>query len=279
MAYARVMKDRDCLRRLRREIAGVSLLMMLVALSGCLLPVDPVAILASSVVTGPSPLEIGFDLSHSMHPKGHPLSYTLDFGDGSEPDSGTEFGIIAHHTYDEGGVYEAILTVTDDKGRWATASLTITVSQGGPPEGIEVGMTAPGFTAHTTDGGEFALADARGQVVLLDFWGAWCNPCRNSLPHLDELLVVYGADGLIAVLVSTDAVEQDSIDHLARNGYTDFVSVWEPGGRFTPVAELYGVLSGGSVGIPHTFLLDRQGVIRWVGHPLDLLPDVIESLL
>ena len=265
---------------LRVAVQGVALLVALVALSGCrLFQVDPIAVLASSIVSGPAPLTIGFDLSYSVHPKGRPLSYVLDFGDGSEPVSGAEFGIIVHHTYEVGGVFEALLTVTDDDARRATSSLTITVSDDGPPVGTEVGMTAPGFTAHTTDGGEFTLSDTRGQVVLIDFWGAWCTPCRSSLPHLADLVAAYGSEGVTAVLVSTDAVEQDSIDFLARNGYTDFVSVWEPGAKYTPIAELYGVLSGGPVGIPHTFLLDRQGVIRWVGHPLNLLPASIEALL
>jgi peroxiredoxin len=273
------MKGPSCLRASRSATVGIASLIALVALSGCLFQSDPVAILASSVVSGPAPLAIGFDLSYSMHPKGKPMTYTLDFGDGSEPAEGTEFGIIVQHTYEEGGVYDALLTVADDNGRRATDSLTITVSPKGPEVGIEVGMSAPDFTAPTTDGGEFTLSDARGQVVLLDFWGAWCLPCRRSLPHLAELLATYGEDGVIGVLISTDTVEQDSIVFLTQNGFTDFVSVWEPGGKFTPVAELYGVLSGGSVGIPHTFVLDRQGVIRWVGHPLDLLPTTIESLL
>jgi len=230
-------------------------------------------------VSGPAPLTIDFDLSHSMHPKGRPLSYVLDFGDGSDPAAGTEFGIILPHTYEDGGSFEAVLTVTDDNGRQAVSSLTITVSDDGPQEGTEIGMTAPDFTAPTTDGGEFTLSDQRGEVVLLDFWGAWCRPCRNSLPHLYDLVTTYAADGVTGVLISTDGVEQDSIDYLTQNGYSDFVSVWEPGGKYTSVAELYGVLSGGPVGIPHTFVLDRQGVIRWRGHPLNLLPEMLETLL
>ena len=273
------MRGRSFAGTSRWAIAGISLIGAFIGVSGCLFQSDPVAILASSVVTGPAPLTIDFDLSYSMHPKGQPLTYDLDFGDESDPASGTEFGVIVQHTYEEGGAYDAVLTVTGDDGRWATDSLTITVSTEGPEVGIEVGMAAPDFTAHTTDGGEFTLSDARGQIVLLDFWGAWCKPCRNSLPHLADLLGTFGEDGVIGVLISTDAVEQDSINFLGQNSYTDFVSVWEPGGRFTPIAELYGVLSGGSVGIPHTFVLDRQGVIRWVGHPLNLLPQMIESLL
>ncbi len=262
-----------------RRLVGVLCLLAVASLAGCLSPSDPIAILASSVVTGPAPLTIGFDISYSMHPKGHTLSFTLDFGDGSGSEQGTEFGIIIQHTYEQSGVYDAVLTVSDDRGNHAIDSLTITVSADGPEEGIEVGMTAPDFTAPTTDGNEFSLSDALGQVVLLDFWGAWCSPCKRSLPHLDQLLKDYAADGLVAVLISTDTVMEDAIDFLMRNGYTDFISVWEPGGRFTPIAELYGVLSGGPVGIPHTFLIDRQGVIRWVGHPSDLISEMIESLL
>jgi hypothetical protein len=79
--------------------------------------------------------------------------------------------------------------------------------------------------------------------------------------------------------VSTDDFEQDSIDHLTQNGFTRFISIWEPGAKYTPIAQLYGVLSGGDVGIPHTFVLDRQGIIRYAGHPMFLSPAMIEPLL
>ena len=280
-ATLEAMKDRSCLQSSSRPALGIAaILCVLTTLSGCqLFQVDPIAVLTSTAISGPAPLTVDFDLSYSLHPKGRPLVYRLDFDDGSEPDTGSEFGIIIPHTYEAPGIYDAVLTVTDDTGRSATSTLRITISDDGPPVGTGLGMTAPDFTAPTTDGVEFTLSETRGQVVLLDFWGAWCPPCRRSLPHLADLVTTYAADGLLGILVSTDAVKQDSIDYLADNGYTDFVSLWQPGAKYTPIAELYGVLSGGPVGIPHTFLLDRQGVIRWVGYPLDLLPAMVEALL
>ncbi len=269
----------------RCRVAHLLLLLTLLAaglfaLSGCdLFRADPVAVLASSRITGPAPLTIDFDLSYSVHPDGRPLTYTLVFGDDSDPAAGTELGIIVSHTYADGGAYDAVLTVTDDVGVQATDALTITVSADGPDVGTDVGMQAPEFTAPTTDGAGFALSSTRGQVVILDFWGAWCAPCRNSLPHLDQLVQSYGEQGLVVVLISTDTIKDDSVAHLTQHDYTDFVSLWQPGGRFTAVAEQYGVLSGGSVGIPHSFLIDRQGVIRWRGHPLNLPEDILESLL
>jgi peroxiredoxin len=268
------------MRLIRTVVVSSVALALLVGLTACFGPSNPVAILSAAVISGPAPLDVSFNLSYSEHTDNRPMTYELDFGDGSDPATGTELFIAIHHAYEEGGIYDAVLTLTDDQGARDTDRLTITVSQDGPPIGNGIGETAPDFTAHTTDGDEITLSDFRGSVVLLDFWGEWCSPCRRSLPHLEELLEAFGPQGLVVILVSTDVAEQSSIDYLADNGYDDFVSVWEPGGKFTRLALLYGVLGDSGVGIPHTFLIDRQGVIRFRGHPtLDLTASMVEALL
>ena len=247
-------------------------------LFGCLGPSGgPVAVLSSAVVSGSAPLDVGFNLSFSTHLEGRAISFELDFGDGSVPISGIEFGIILHHTYEAAGTYEASLLVIDDNDKSDTASLTITVDDNGPVEGIEVGNTAPDFDGNTTDGGQIKLSDYRGQVVVLDFWGSWCEPCQNSMPHLDDLVTQYGDQGLVAIIVSTDVYEEDTIDFLATNGFTQFISVWEPGGKHgNPIDLKYDVTF-----YPTTFILDRQGVIRWIsiGYPLQVTEAMLESLL
>lgn len=261
-------------------LALLALAVLASSLTGCFRTTDPIAVLSSPVISGPAPLEVSFDLSHSEHPLGRSMTYELSFGDGSDSVTGADLDIVIHHTYSAGGAFYATLTLTDEKGKQGIDQLTITVSEEGPPVGTAIGQTAPDFTAPTTDGETIALSDYRGSVVLLDFWGAWCTPCKQSMPHLDDLVQRYGSQGLVAILISTDVVQQTSIDYLADNDYEDFVSVWEPGAKYTPIAQLYGVLSGGSVGIPHTFVIDRQGVIRFRGHPtLDLTDGVIEALL
>jgi peroxiredoxin len=207
------------------------------------------------------------------------MSFELDFGDASPVESGNEFDVALHHTYSAAGTYRAILSVADDRGVTATDAVEITVDDGGPPIGIRVGETAPDFTAHATDGGTFTLSTTHGSVVLLDFWGAWCPPCRATLPHLDSLLRVYASRGLVGVIVSTDLKEEDAVDYLAQAGPDRFVSLWERGGKAgNPIAQLYGV-SADDVGIPRTYLLDRQGVIRFVGHPTDLTRAMVEAVL
>ncbi len=239
---------------------------------------SPVAVLTTAVVTGPAPLDVSFDLSYSLHPQNRPLTFRLQFGDGASDLLGSDFDVAVHHTY-AAGAYEAILVVSDDLGVSAIDCIEITVSDSGPPVGILVGETAPDFTAPTTDGGMLTLSTLRGSLVVLDFWGAWCPPCRATLPHLDELAQMYGDRGLVAVVVSTDLKEADAVDYLAAAELTRFVSVWQPGGKSgNPVAQLYGV-STNDVGIPRTYVIDRQGVIRYVGHPSDLTRETIEALL
>ncbi len=264
-------------RRYRWLLVAVGLF-ALGGLVGCTGEAPRVA-LNAPVVSGPAPLAVAFDLSHSEIPQGASVHYTLDFGDGTTPATGTDLNVIVHHTYEIPGTFTARLTVTAADGHQGEDTLTITVSDEGPPVGTSVGMTAPDFTAHTTDGGEITLSDYRGQVVLLEFWGAWCTPCKASMPHLQDLYDRYHAQGLVVIAVSTDPDEQDTIDFLTENGYTDFISVWAPGGKHgSPITKLYGVDSS-LVGIPRTYLIDRQGVIRYVGHPLDLGDQLVEGLL
>ena len=258
-------------------LLGVGLIGLV--LSSCALPQsDPVAVLMSDIVTGSAPLTVGFNLSFSHHPQGKSLSFELDFGDGSDSVKGIEFGIILHHTYETGGTYTASLVVYDDDGGMATDTLLLTVNDVGPTEGVEVGNTAPDFEAHTTDGETMRLSDYRGSVVILDFWGSWCTPCKNSMPHLDDLATRYGSQGLVVITVSTDLSEQDTVNFLTSRGLTQFVSVWEPGGKLgNPIDLLYGDVQY----YPTTYVLDRQGVIRFIsiGYPGTLTDAMLESLL
>ena len=248
-------------------------------MSGCLGPESgPTAVLMSDVVTGSAPLDVGFNLSLSSHTKSKGISFEIDFGDGSTPISGIEFGIILHYTYDTAGTHEASLLIIDENGRSATDSLTITVDDQGPIEGTAIGNTAPDFEGSLTSGGQMRLSDYLGSVVILDFWGSWCAPCQNSMPHLDDLVTEYGDQGLVVVIVSTDISEQDTINFLAANGLTQFISVWEPGGKNgNPIDLLYGNVFY----YPTTYVLDRQGVIRFIsiGYPGTLTDAILESLL
>src|SRR3954465_9647318 len=72
---------------------------------------------------------------------------------------------------------------------------------------IGVGSAAPSFTAKDVHSGAMrSLADYRGQVVLLNVWATWCEPCKIEMPSMEELYRASGPPGGPTAAGGTDAV-------------------------------------------------------------------------
>ena len=121
---------------------------------------------------------------------------------------------------------------------------------------VEVGAPVPGYRTVALEGDSVSLAAQRGKVVLFNIWATWCHPCRDEIPELQALHVKYRDRGLELVGVSVDA---DGSDDAIRAFMKDFemtYPVWrDPDER---VSTQFLV-----VGVPATFLIDREGVLRW----------------
>ncbi len=118
-----------------------------------------------------------------------------------------------------------------------------------------IGSTAPNFSAPTPEGAPLALADVKGKVTLIDFWAAWCRPCRAENPNIVAVYEKYKDKGLNVVGVSLDKKAEDwkqaiADDGLAWNHVSNLQHFQDP------IAQLYGINA-----IPAAFLLDENGVI------------------
>jgi cytochrome c biogenesis protein CcmG/thiol:disulfide interchange protein DsbE len=102
------------------------------------------------------------------------------------------------------------------------------------------------------DGAPFDLRSLRGKVVVLNFWAAWCAPCREEIPHLQAWAA--GQRGVQVVLVNIGDKPQVMRDWLQRAGVT-LTSLRDPESR--ALAEL------GLRQLPATLILDAEGRIRW----------------
>jgi len=140
--------------------------------------------------------------------------------------------------------------------------------------GSEVGDVAYDFQVRSVDGNEVVLSHLRGQVVLIEFWASWCGPCRTSMPHISNLLEAFHEDGLTVIAVSADSTQQAAEQYLHSNGYDGFVSIWEPRDKETRIIRTYEI-----DWIPRSVVVDKQGVVRYNGHAMDLKADFIANLL
>ena len=125
-----------------------------------------------------------------------------------------------------------------------------TQRNGGPAGGV--GTMAPAISLTDIDGKPLTLASYKGKVVLLDFWATWCVPCQAEIPHFVEFQNNYGAQGFQAIGISMD----DGPDPV-RPFYQQHKMNYPVAMGSTQLAESYG----GILGLPVTFLIDREGRI------------------
>lgn len=118
-----------------------------------------------------------------------------------------------------------------------------------------IGATAPNFSGPNPEGETLELKNLLGKATLVDFWAAWCRPCRAENPNIVSVYKKYHDKGLNVVGVSLDktadawkkAIADDGLDwnHISNIAYFD-----------DEIAKLYNIDA-----IPAAFLLDENGVI------------------
>jgi cytochrome c biogenesis protein CcmG, thiol:disulfide interchange protein DsbE len=122
---------------------------------------------------------------------------------------------------------------------------------------VEVGSKAPDFRAKVLGADQYRtrLTDYKGQVVMLNVWATWCEPCRKELPSFQQLYQEYGPKGLKLVAVSIDAaVSEDSIRKFANHYGITFDVLHDTTHK---IEEAYQ-----TTGYPETFIIGPEGDIR-----------------
>ncbi len=123
---------------------------------------------------------------------------------------------------------------------------------------VAPGSHAPEFQAATMASGTPKtknITDYRGQVVLLNMWATWCGPCKQEMPSIQALYDSLGAKGLHVVAVSVDDPGfEDAIRTFVAERKLTFEILHEGSGKIERDYQ--------TSGIPETFLIGKDGVIR-----------------
>lgn len=121
---------------------------------------------------------------------------------------------------------------------------------------VSVGQKAPEFTMNDTNGTPVSLSSKIGpKLLLIDFWAAWCNPCRQENPNVVKVYNEFHKKGFDVLGVSLDQKKEDWLKAIADDKLTwTHVSDLKYWGN--EAARLYAVNS-----IPSNFLVDDKGII------------------
>ena len=283
--------------RTRAAILGISILI----LAGCCAAwaqstgnASPVAQFRAHAVNQQGDATVLFDATGSKDPDGRIIAYQWVFGDGT-----TGSGARLKHTYPNVGLYDVTLLVRDDGGSSHMIRERIDVSKlpadegetAGPvaappelpgatapkpatgPEGTKVGDRAPSFSLPDFDGEIVRLSDYLGRVVAVEFFFSTCSGCISSIPRLVELRQTFGDEGLVVIVVVLDRNPASARSYFSDTAYDDLIVLREADPS-RPTRAAYGVS-----GVPHVFLIDRAGIIRYTGRPGYLTDDTIRKWL
>ena len=125
------------------------------------------------------------------------------------------------------------------------------------PARPQVGAPVPGYAAATLEGDTVSLSSLQGEVVLLNLWATWCAPCRKETPFLQQLFEEHREDGLRLVGVSLDtSAAAEQVETFVKEYGVTYTILHDSEMR---AMDLYQVL-----GLPATFLIDREGILRWM---------------
>jgi len=122
--------------------------------------------------------------------------------------------------------------------------------------GYAVGDTAPNFTLTTLDGKKVSLSDYRGQNVMLNFWAADCASCLVEMPDLQQVYAAQQAAHKSFMLLGIDLGSNPPVSrHIVQQKGLTYPNLID---QNMVVGSLYNVNA-----TPVSFLIDRQGIIRW----------------
>jgi thiol-disulfide isomerase/thioredoxin len=159
----------------------------------------------------------------------------------------------------------------------ATLTAALALHTAASAQSLNLGDKAPPLKVATFLQGEAVAEFQKGKPYVVEFWATWCGPCIQSIPHLNELSKKYKEQGL--TVIGVDILENDPpkveafLEKMkADMTYTvarDLLAADDEGGRSGFMLKNW-MEPAEQRGIPCAFIVDREGQIAWVGHPMQL---------
>jgi len=124
---------------------------------------------------------------------------------------------------------------------------------------VTTNYPAPELTLSDVQGVSHSLTDYHGQVVLVNLWATWCEPCKDEMPALQSFYDEYRENGFVVIAINDGESQSDVLQFLDEYDLT--FPVWlDP--TYKATQDVFK-----TIGLPTSFVIDRSGSVRfyWVG--------------
>jgi cytochrome c biogenesis protein CcmG, thiol:disulfide interchange protein DsbE len=133
-------------------------------------------------------------------------------------------------------------------------TLLLSAACGQPPAKVNIGDPAPAFQTLRLDGQATGFpADYAGRPLVIRFWADWCKFCEGEMKLIDKVVQRHQADGLSVVAMNAGQ-DRQAVEAFMRKIGVSYPALMD---EESAIAKRYGV-----VGLPTTYFVDAQGVVR-----------------
>jgi thiol-disulfide isomerase/thioredoxin len=144
------------------------------------------------------------------------------------------------------------MTIAQNLKRIALVLSLAAASTAAASDNSGIGRPARPFTVTTFAKQKIQLADLRGKVVVINYWATWCGPCKAEMPMMDAVNRRFHDAGLEIFAVTTE----DSVQPYQLRKVASLLS-------FPLATKLSGTGYGTLGGVPTSYVIDRNGVLRY----------------
>jgi peroxiredoxin len=137
----------------------------------------------------------------------------------------------------------------------------------------KIGEPVPEINLGNVTGDKISLQALKGKVVLLDFWASWCGPCKVANKNLQKIYKKYKAKGFEIYSVSVDS-RTDKWKDAIKEQKIKWLQVNDPGDWNSEIAKTWGIEA-----LPTTFLIDKNGILRYFDLEGKKLTEQIDKML
>ena len=144
---------------------------------------------------------------------------------------------------------------------------------------LKVGDDAPKLYVSKWLNGKAVESFEKDKVYVVECWATWCGPCVQAIPHVSQLNTKLKDKGVVVIGLNVWEEDQSKVEPFIKKmgDKLNYVVALDDGGEAGKSAAAW-LKAAGQNGIPCTFVVNKEGKIAWIGHPMAGLDRVVEKV-